>query len=105
MTFVIPGPDIGGCSAGPRGASPAATATISGVTGERLSGVGGGSNPLASGREAVRRHAWADAFELLSRADADDELGGADLEALAEAAYFSAQGSAVADIRDRAFKA
>jgi class 3 adenylate cyclase len=74
------------------------------MTGELVPSVGS-PDVLASGHEALRRHAWREAFELLSRADAESELGGADLEGLAEAAFFSAQGEAVTDIRERAFKA
>ncbi|HEY4753224.1 MAG TPA: hypothetical protein VIH37_08065, partial [Candidatus Limnocylindrales bacterium] len=75
------------------------------MTGELVPAVSGGPEVLASAREALRRHAWRDAFDQLSRADAERELGGADLEGFAEAAYFSAQGDTVQAIRERAFKA
>lgn len=42
---------------------------------------------LALGRAAVLRRAWAEAYDHLSRADADDRLGLDDLEMLALAAY------------------
>ncbi|HEV3407281.1 MAG TPA: adenylate/guanylate cyclase domain-containing protein [Gaiellaceae bacterium] len=41
---------------------------------------------LEAGREAARRHAWAEAFELLSAADAESSLDPGDLDLLAEAA-------------------
>jgi class 3 adenylate cyclase len=43
---------------------------------------------LAAGREALRRHAWHEAFEQLSAADAVEPLPPADLELLAEAAMW-----------------
>jgi tetratricopeptide (TPR) repeat protein len=42
---------------------------------------------LARGRDAAHRLAWADAYEVLSYADASDSLAGEDLELLAAAAY------------------
>jgi hypothetical protein len=30
---------------------------------------------LEAGREAARKHAWRDAYELLQKADADRQLG------------------------------
>ena len=42
---------------------------------------------LEAGREAARRHAWRDAYELLRRADEDGKLTAEDLENLAEAAW------------------
>ena len=47
---------------------------------------------LLHGRDAVTRHAWPEAFEQLSQADRDGQLSGADLEGLALAAFFAAQG-------------
>jgi hypothetical protein len=43
---------------------------------------------LAAGREALRRHAWHEAFEQLSAADAVEPLPPEDLELLAEAAMW-----------------
>jgi class 3 adenylate cyclase len=60
---------------------------------------------LREGRAASARHAWQEAFELLSSADATGTLSGRDLEALAEAAFFSARPDAEAEIKERAFKA
>ncbi len=42
---------------------------------------------LERGRASYAKHAWRDAFERLSRADDEDELGPQDLELLARAAY------------------
>lgn len=63
------------------------------------------ADPLQAGREALARHAWPEAFELLSRADRETQLTGADLENLAEAAFFAAHADIELDIKDRAFKA
>jgi hypothetical protein len=47
-----------------------------------------GEDRLAAGREALRRHAWREAFEQLSSADAAESLPPEDLERLAEAAQW-----------------
>jgi class 3 adenylate cyclase len=57
---------------------------------------------LAAGRDAERRHVWVEAFDLLSRADQEGELSGADLEALAQAAFFTAKGDLEVQILERA---
>ena len=44
---------------------------------------------LRAGRAAFVRHAWREAFEQLSQADAITTLDGADLESLAIAAFFA----------------
>jgi class 3 adenylate cyclase len=62
-------------------------------------------DPLQAGREALARHAWGEAFELLSQADREGVLSGADLEHLAEAAFFAARADVELDIKERAFKA
>lgn len=70
--------------------------------------ISGGDVPpdlVRLGRDALDRRAWTDAFELLSQADAKQPLSGADLEVLAEAAFFSARGDARVEIKERAFKA
>jgi class 3 adenylate cyclase len=62
------------------------------------------ANPLTAGREASARHAWGEAFELLRAADT--ETGGlepADLEALGEAAWWTAQLEECIAARERAF--
>jgi class 3 adenylate cyclase len=72
------------------------------------------SDPLRAGRDASARHAWQEAFDLLSQADSEAQgaripeaggLSGADLEALGEAAFFAARADREVDIRERAFKA
>jgi class 3 adenylate cyclase len=56
-------------------------------------------------REALNRHAWDEAFELFSDADRGGDLSGADLESLAEAAWFTGHAGLATDAKERAFKA
>ena len=63
------------------------------------------TDPLAAGREALARHDWQDGFDLLSQADRDGQLSGADLESLASAAFFAARADVEVEVRERAFKA
>src|SRR5919108_4380698 len=63
------------------------------------------SEHLRAAREALGRHAWREAFELLSGADRDGGLSGQDLEALAEAGFFTAHADVADEARQRAFKA
>jgi class 3 adenylate cyclase len=63
------------------------------------------SDPPLAAREALDRHAWDEAFELFSRADRDGDLSGPDLEALAEAAWFTARADLALEVKERAFKA
>src|SRR6202022_2568522 len=61
-------------------------------------------NALESGREALRRHAWREAFELLTAADqAGGGLTAEDLEGLAEAAWWNARVDLSIGARERAF--
>ena len=62
------------------------------------------SDPLKAGREAVKRYAWREAFELLRAAAAATPLSAGDLEGLAEAAWWSGQLGACIDARERAFR-
>jgi class 3 adenylate cyclase len=62
------------------------------------------SERVRAGREALERHAWQDAFDLLSQADREGPLSGADLEALATAAFFTAHPDLEHDAKERAFK-
>lgn len=62
------------------------------------------TDPLLAGRDALRRYAWREGFELLSTADARTPLAADDLEALAEAAWWSGQRAAVIDARERAYR-
>jgi len=60
-------------------------------------------DPIQAGREAVQRHAWSEAYDLLSAADAT--LGPEDVELLAEAAYWSGRLEEALKVRERAYKA
>lgn len=60
---------------------------------------------LANGRDALARHSWLEAFELLSQADREQSLSGMDLESLADAAFFAAHADLGIEIKERAFKA
>jgi class 3 adenylate cyclase len=53
----------------------------------------------------MERHAWQEAFDQLSQADRDGPLSGADLEALALAAFFAARAEVELGVKERAFKA
>ena len=63
------------------------------------------NDALAAGKTALARHAWQQAFDELSRADREGNLSGADLESLAEAAFFAAHAELEIEIMERAFKA
>ncbi len=63
------------------------------------------ANPLQAGLEALGRRDWQEAFERLSEADRAGSLSGADLEALAETAFFTAHADMGKDVKERAFKA
>jgi class 3 adenylate cyclase len=56
-------------------------------------------------RQAVDRHAWGDALEILTTADATTSLRPEDLERLAEAAWWSGKLSICIDARERAYPA
>ncbi len=58
---------------------------------------------LRAGRAAFVRHAWRDAFEQLTQADALTTLDGADLESLAIAAFFAGRADLRGEITERAF--
>ena len=60
-------------------------------------------NALESGREAVRRHAWREAFEFLTAADQAGSLNAEDLEELADAAWWSGHAAACISARERAY--
>jgi class 3 adenylate cyclase len=60
---------------------------------------------LEPGREAARKHAWRDAYELLQKADADGLLGAEDLEHLGEAAWWTSRLDEAIDLRERAYTA
>jgi class 3 adenylate cyclase len=60
-------------------------------------------NALEAGREALRRHAWREAFELLTAADHAGGLTAADLEGLGEAAWWNGRVDLCISARERAF--
>ena len=60
---------------------------------------------LNGARDALGRHAWAEAFDLFSRADAETPLSGPDLRLLANAAWFTGQGDLSVEVKERAFQA
>jgi hypothetical protein len=62
-------------------------------------------DPLARGRAALDRHAWAEGYELLVAADRIQPLSGPDLEQLALAAFFVPQPEHLGELKERAFKA
>jgi class 3 adenylate cyclase len=62
-------------------------------------------DPAEAGREAVRRHAWQEGYELLKAADQASELTAPDLELLAEAALWSGGLDEYLPIEERAYAA
>lgn len=60
-------------------------------------------SPLSAGRDAIARHAWHEAFDLLTNADALDPLGPEDLEALARAAWWTGRLEDCIRARERAY--
>lgn len=60
---------------------------------------------VVAGREALERHAWPEAYEHLSQADATGTLGPEDLEALAHAAWWTGQLDMTLDTLERAYRA
>ncbi|MBW3592498.1 MAG: hypothetical protein KY396_02275 [Actinobacteria bacterium] len=64
------------------------------------------SDAVQAGRDAIARHAWVEAFDLLTRAEAEGEaLAPEDLEALGEAAWWTARLDACIGARERAYAA
>jgi class 3 adenylate cyclase len=63
------------------------------------------TDALGGGLAALGRHAWSEAFDLLSTADREGTLSGADLERLAEAAFFAGKANRGIETKERAFKA
>jgi tetratricopeptide (TPR) repeat protein len=60
-------------------------------------------DPLAAARDALDRHAWREAFDLLTKADAEGDLSARDLELLGEAAWWSGEMDACIAARERAY--
>jgi class 3 adenylate cyclase len=63
------------------------------------------SSDVTAAHQALTDHRWNDAFELLSKADAEGRLGPEDLRAFAEAAWFTAHADLAIELKERAFKA
>jgi class 3 adenylate cyclase/predicted negative regulator of RcsB-dependent stress response len=61
--------------------------------------------PLPAGREAASKHAWREAYTHLKAADEVEALGGADLESLADAAWWTGRLDEALALRERAFSA
>ena len=60
---------------------------------------------LEGGREAARKHAWRNAYALLKEASADGRLEAEDLQAFAEAAWWTGHLEEAIDSRERAYAA
>ena len=60
---------------------------------------------LEAGREAARKHAWREAYDLLHKAAADEPLGAEDLEFLAESAWWTGRLEEAIEFRERAYAA
>ena len=60
---------------------------------------------LEAGKEAARRHAWRDAYELLRSADADGRLTADDLGSLGNAAWWTGHLDEAVGLRERAYAA
>jgi class 3 adenylate cyclase len=58
---------------------------------------------LVSGRQAIQRHAWGEAWEAFTEADEAEHLSPKDLELLAEAAWWSGQPDEAVEALERAF--
>lgn len=63
------------------------------------------SDPLTRGREALDRHAWHEAFDLLTEAERAGELQAPDLTALADAAWWAGRLQDAIAARERAYAA
>lgn len=59
---------------------------------------------LIGARDALSRHAWAEAFDLFTRADKETDLSGTDLLGLADASWFTAQADHAIEVWERAFQ-
>jgi class 3 adenylate cyclase len=59
--------------------------------------------PLQEARDAFERHAWQEAFDLLTAADESGELSPEDLESLAEAAFWTGRTDKCIEALERAY--
>ena len=64
-----------------------------------------GAADLPAARAALEAHRWREALDLLTGADRDGRLGASDLEALAQAAWFTARPDLALEAKERAFQA
>jgi class 3 adenylate cyclase len=62
-------------------------------------------DPIAAARQALDRHAWHEAFDLLRRADGERELSAEELELLGGAAWWAGDSEACVSARERAYAA
>ena len=60
---------------------------------------------VEQGREALARHAWAEALEKLTEADSAGDLEPGDLDAFAEAAWWNGRLEQAIELRERAYAA
>ena len=60
---------------------------------------------LAGARVALTKHDWIGAFDGFTKAESQTPLAGADLESLAQAAFFTGSGDAQLEAEERAFHA
>ncbi len=63
------------------------------------------SQPVRAAHEALEGHRWQEAFDLLARSDREGQLAPRDLEALAQAAWFTGQPELTIEVKERAFRA
>ena len=63
------------------------------------------SADLTAAHDSLQGHRWREAFDLLTKVDREERLAAADLDALAQAAWFTAQPDLAVEARERAFKA
>ena len=59
--------------------------------------------PGQRGREALARHAWREAFEVMTEADHAGDLGPDDLEVLAQSTWWVGQRDAASEAWERAY--
>lgn len=62
-------------------------------------------DPIAIGRDALERHAWQEAYDVLAEADRATSLPGEGLHLLASAAYWTAHPDETIDALERAYAA
>ena len=67
--------------------------------------VGTSDDPVVAGRAALERHAWSEAYDVLTHADGGHALGGEGLTLLAAAAYWTAHPDETVEYLERAYGA